>query len=219
MRTNLNRIFNLKIIVYGFLIYFIYLLTLITVQYIPINYEVAFLNLKIEEIKLPIYRVAFFSHVYSSLFIIMLGLTQFSDTIRRKFCFIHQTIGKVYVVLILLIASPSGLVMAYFANGGITSKISFAILSVLWFVLTYKAYLFIKKKDFENHRDFMIRSYALTLSAISLRLFKFVIVTTFELPPMDTYRMVSVLGWTVNLLIAEIIIKEIHTSNIARLTK
>ena len=54
----------------------------------------------------------------------------------------------------------------------------------------------------------MIRSYALTLSAISLRLFKFGIVTVLELPPMDTYKIVSVLGWGINLIIAELIIRK-----------
>lgn len=77
----LNSFLILKIIIYSILIYFIYLLALITLQYIPINYKIAFLNLKQDEIKLTYYKLAFFSHVYSSIFIIILGLTQFSKTI------------------------------------------------------------------------------------------------------------------------------------------
>lgn len=50
----------------------------------------------------------------------------------------------------------------------------------------------------------MWRSYALTLSAISLRLFKWGIVTVLEWPPMDTYRAVAWLGWLINLVIVEI---------------
>ena len=86
----LNRLFFLKAILYGTLVYFIYLLALISIQYIPINYEIAFLNLKQEEIKLTYYKFAFFSHVYSSIIIITLGLTQFSTTIRNQFPFIHK---------------------------------------------------------------------------------------------------------------------------------
>ena len=182
-------------------------------QYIPINYEVAFLNLKPEEIKLPYYKLAFFSHVYSSILIITLGLTQFSKTIRIRFSFIHKLNGKAYILLILLIASPSGLIMAYHANGGLIAQISFSILSILWFVFTLKAFLFIKKGNYQKHRSFMIRSYALTLSAISLRLFKYGIVSIFELPPVDTYQIVSILSWTINLGIAEMIIrKTTHTA-------
>lgn len=208
MKIDFNYLFVFKLIFYGALIYFIYLLGLITLQYIPINYEVAFLNLKQEEIQLPYYKLAFFSHVYTSMIVIVLGLTQFSKTIRKQFSFIHKLNGKGYILLILLIASPSGLIMAFHANGGLVSQISFSILSILWFVFTLKAFLYIKKRNYRKHRDFMIRSYALTLSAISLRLFKYGIVFFFELPPMDTYKIVSVLGWTLNLGIAELIIRK-----------
>jgi len=57
----------------------------------------------------------------------------------------------------------------------------------------------------------MLRSYALTLSAISLRLFKWGIVSVFELAPMDTYKIVSIIGWTLNLVLVEIyILKTTH---------
>ena len=49
----------------------------------------------------------------------------------------------------------------------------------------------------------MIRSYALTLSAISLRLFKWIIVFIWAPPPMDTYRIVAWLGWVFNLVLVE----------------
>lgn len=207
MKFTLNRFFILKLIFYGFLIYFIYLLGLITLQYIPIRYDVAFLNIKQEEIKLTYYKLAFFSHVYTSIVVISLGLLQFSRTVRRRFSFIHKLSGKIYILLILLVACPSGLIMAYHANGGLISQVSFTILSILWFTFTLKAYTAIKKGEYQKHKNFMIRSYALTLSAISLRLFKYGIVSTFELPPMDTYKIVSVLGWVVNLAIAEMLIR------------
>lgn len=211
MKMIFSASFFLKTIIYLVLLYLIYLLYLITLQYIPINYEVAFLNLKQKEIQLSYYKVAFFSHVYSSIIIIILGLTQFSKTVQNKFTILHKLSGKAYIILILLIASPSGLIMSFHANGGLLSQISFSVLSILWFVFTLKAYLSIKKRKYLEHRNFMIRSYALTLSAISLRLFKYGIISVFELPPMDTYKIVSILGWTINLLIAEIIIRKYYT--------
>jgi uncharacterized membrane protein len=203
-----KSIFFCKLVIYCALIYFIYLLLLITVQYIPINNDVAFLNLKQEEIKLTHYRIAFFSHVYSSILVIAFGVSQFSRTIKNRFPTIHRLNGKAYILLILLVSGPSGLIMSYYANGGLLAQISFSILSILWIYFTLQAFLFVKKGNYRKHRDFMIRSYALTLSAISLRLFKFGIVYFFELPPMDTYKIVSILGWTVNLAIAELIIRK-----------
>ena len=208
MKSLLNSSLIIKVIIYSALTYFIFLLALITVQYIPINYDIAFLNIKQDEIKLTHYKLAFFSHVYSSILIIALGLTQFSKTIRSRFGLIHKINGKAYILLILLVASPSGFVMAFYANGGLIPQISFALLAILWFTFTLKAFLSIKEGNFQKHRDFMIRSYALTLSAISLRILKYGIVSIFELPPMDTYQIISVLSWTINLMIAEIIIRK-----------
>jgi hypothetical protein len=54
----------------------------------------------------------------------------------------------------------------------------------------------------------MLRSFALTLSAISLRLLKWGIVSTLAPPPMDTYKVVAWLGWMLNLAIVEIYIWE-----------
>jgi len=194
----------LKILAYLSLGYFAYLMILITLQYVPINFNVAFLNIKEVEIAYPYYQYAFFSHVYTSIFVLLVGIPQFSKTIRNQFPKIHKSLGAIYIALILFIASPSGLVMAFHANGGIFSKISFSIQAILWFIFTLKAFQFIRKKDWVNHRKFMLRSYALTLSAISLRLFKWIIVSAFEWPPMDTYKIVSWLGWLVNIIVVEV---------------
>ncbi len=186
--------------------YFSYLLFLITVQYIPLNFDVAFLRIKQDEIQLFHYKIAFFTHVYTSIFLIAFGWIQFSSFIRKKYSKLHRNFGKLYIVIILLFSGPSSLIMSYYANGGIISQIAFIILSVLWLLFTYLSFYYVRRLDFKNHQKFAIRSFALTLSAISLRLFKFIIVFLFQPFPMDTYRIVSWLGWTFNLVLAEIII-------------
>lgn len=203
----------LKFIIYGVLSFFSYLMILITLQYIPINFKVAFLAVKEEEIKLLHYQVSFYTHVYTSIFVLIFGFFQFSTQIRRLYSFIHKTIGKLYIYLILFCAAPSGLIMGYYGNGGIYSQISFCLLAILWFYFTLMALIKIGYKKFEAHRNYMILSYSLTLSAISLRLFKWFIANTFELPPMDIYQIVVWAGWLFNLGIAALIIKFKTQSN------
>lgn len=198
-----------KIIKYSILaiyFYFVYLLFLITIQYIPLNFDVAFLRIKQDEIQLLHYKIAFFIHVYTSIFLVLIGWIQFSKSIKKKYSKLHRLLGKIYVFIILVLSGPSGLIMSYYANGGIISRIAFIFLSLLWMFFTYKSFIYIKKGDVLNHQKFAIRSFALTLSAISLRLFKYIIVFLFHPPPMDTYRIVAWLGWGFNLVIAELII-------------
>lgn len=193
-----------KIVYYVSLLYFTYLMLLITLQYIPISFDVAFLRIKQDAIKLVHYQYAFFIHVYSSIFVLIAGIPQFSQFVRTKYRAVHRKLGMLYIALVLFVASPSGFIMALYANGGMGSKISFIIQAVLWFAFTYKAYQYARQKKWKLHENFMYRSYALTLSAISLRLLKWIIVATLALPPMDTYRIVSWAGWILNLIIIEI---------------
>ncbi|WP_027418298.1 DUF2306 domain-containing protein [Crocinitomix catalasitica] len=179
---------------------------LITLQYIPVDFKAAFLRIKQDEIALVHYQWSFFIHVYISIFVLLLGITQFSKSIRLKYRSWHKAMGKAYVGLILFLAAPSGLVMAFYANGGFFSKLAFVLLAVFWFYFTFKAFQKVKQKDWIGHQKFMLRSYALTLSAISLRLFKWGLVAVFEWPPMDNYRIVAWAGWLVNLIIVEIYI-------------
>ncbi|MEM9984356.1 MAG: DUF2306 domain-containing protein, partial [Bacteroidota bacterium] len=169
--------------------YFVWLMWLITLQYVPIRLDVAFLQLKEDAISQVHYQVAFFSHVYTSIFVLMLGITQFSGELRRRLPELHRGLGKGYVLLILSVASPSGLVMAWYANGGLSSQVSFSLQAILWFAFTWIALQRAKQRDWRGHHHFMLRSYALTLSAVSLRLFKWIIVSTLAWPPMDTYRL------------------------------
>lgn len=187
-------------------LWFCWLMLRITLQYIPLDTDVAFLRIKQDYIGFTYYKVAFFIHAYTAILVLPAGFTQFSKGIRRRMPAVHRTGGWIYVGITLLLAAPSGLVIGIHANGGILSQVAFCSLAVLWFYFTLQAVRKIRQKDFHGHQKFMIRSFALTLSAITLRAWKFIIVWAFHPPPMDVYRIVAWLGWTINLIIAEIII-------------
>lgn len=187
-------------------IYFSYLLLLITLQYIPYHTDVAFLRIKQEVIVLNHYKIAFFTHVYTSIFLMVFGAIQFSNYIQEKYTKLHRISGRFYVGILLLLSGPSGLVMSYYANGGLLAQVSFLLLSTFWILFTFLSFYFILKKQIIKHQKFAIRSFALTLSAISLRLFKYLLVFFFEPLPMDAYRIAAWSSWTFNLLVAELII-------------
>jgi uncharacterized membrane protein len=205
--TAMNKKFIINILLLVALAFFTWLMLLICIQYIPIDFDVAFLRIKQEQIKMPHYQIAFFTHVYTSLFTILAGFTQFSDYLRKKYSALHRNIGKLYIFIILFLAAPSGLVLACYAKGGFWSQLSFIILSVLWFVFTWVAFRKALKKDFVAHKKYMYYSYALTLSAITLRLWKYIIANTLAWPPHETYIIVSWLAWTLNLALAYFLLK------------
>jgi len=171
--------------------------------YIPYNTDVGFLRIKQQYISIDHWRTAFFIHVYASMWVLFAGFTQFSKTLLKKNPRLHRVLGYIYVADILLITGPAGLVMGFYANGGTLSRIAFVLLAVLWMIFTAMALVKAKKKQFRAHRNYMIRSYALTLSALTLRAWKYGITNTMHVPPMDVYRIVAWLGWVGNWVFAE----------------
>ena len=188
------------------LAFFTWLMARITMEYIPYNTDVGFLRIKQHYIHIDHWRIAFIIHVYASLWVLFAGFTQFSSRLQRNNPQLHRTMGYIYVVDVLLVTGPAGLIMGFYANGGDLSRIAFVLLAVLWIYFTAMALVKAKQKNFTAHRNFMIRSYALTLSALTLRAWKYAITNTMALPPMDVYRVVAWLGWVINLIMAEIII-------------
>lgn len=188
------------------LAFFSFLMLRIIFIYIPVQNDVGFLQLKQEYIHIAQWRIAFFTHVFTSMLVLVAGFTQFSKKILRQWPKLHRTTGYIYVINILLVTGPAGLLMSFYANGGISSRIAFVLLAVLWMAFTAIALYKAIKKDFGQHRMFMIRSFALTLSAITLRCWKVLLANFTDIPPMDRYRIIAWLGWTLNLLIAEWII-------------
>ena len=188
------------------LAFFIFQMARITIAYLPYNTDVGFLRIKQDYINIDFWRTAFFVHVYMSIWVLLAGFTQFSENIRTFRPNLHRSFGYIYAVDVLFITGPAGLIMGFYANGGLPSKIAFVTLAIGWITFTTIAVLKAKSGDFVSHRNFMIRSYALTLSAVTLRAWKWGINNSFELPPMDVYRAVAWLGWVPNILFAEFLI-------------
>lgn len=186
--------------------YFFWLMLKITLEYIPVRKEVSFLMIKQTEVtERPDYLYFFYAHVYTSIFVLLSG---FLAMLRKDFGVrnFHKNIGKTYIFLILVFAAPSGIYMGIFANGGIYSKISFVILGCLWWFSTFKAYQLARQKNFKEHQQWMWRSFALTLSAVTLRMWKVIIVYLLHPNPMDVYQIIAWLGWIPNLLFIEYLI-------------
>jgi uncharacterized membrane protein len=176
----------------------------ITLKYTSFGNDVVFLQIKQTEVTtIPYYLIFFYIHVTCAIFALLAGFTQFNSYILTQQPIIHKNIGKLYVFIILFFAAPSGFVIGLHANGGFYSQIAFVLLSILWFYFTLKGFLKIKNRDVISHKMFMYRSFALTFSAISLRMWKVILVYLFQPSPMDVYQIIAWLGWIPNLLIVE----------------
>ena len=208
IKKNIPSILKILLII-GFG-YFFWLMLKITLEYVPLDPNVSFLMIKQTEVHdRPEYLWFFYTHVYTSIFVLLAGFLAISRKDFRLKNF-HINAGKIYIFLILLFAAPSGIYMGIFANGGFLSKISFVILGSLWWFSTFKAYQLARQKKFKEHKQWMWRSFALTISALTLRIWKVIIVYLFHPNPMDVYQIIAWLGWIPNILLIEYLITKKH---------
>ena len=190
------------------ILYSSYLLIMLSLPFLAFERNVDFLATKQLIYHIDAWRISFYVHVLSSPLIIIAGLMQFSPWLMRKSMRLHRISGYVYILVLLLISGPAAMIMAVYANGGYPAQTSFAILTSFWILTTYLAYRTVRKHNYEKHVCWMIRSYALTLSAVTLRFYAYLFdVINLELGPKETYILLAYSSWIPNLIVAEIIIR------------
>lgn len=185
---------------------FVFLMVQIVVPYTSWRWDVDFLLTKQAIIHLDHYRLAFYIHIFSSVLVLASGALLFSSWLLKYSPVVHRFFGRIYVLLVLLLSAPSGLVMAFYANGGPGVILSFVLLTPLWWYFTLQGLISALQKDFYNHRFWMWRSYALTCSAITLRTYQYLLGYFPLWDPIDQYLYISWMSWLGNWLVVEGII-------------
>ena len=159
-----------------------------------------------ELINNTLWYTLFYIHITFGGIAMLTGWTQFSQRLRNKYITAHRLVGKIYV-LAVLISGSAGLFVAFFASGGIISVMGFGILALLWLITVIKAYTTILKRNVIQHEYWMIRNYALTFAAVTLRIWlPLLIIFVFRGDFFPSYRIVSWLSWVPNIIVAEILI-------------
>ncbi len=143
-----------------------------------------------------------FIHIAGSVTALVLGSLQFLPALRRGASPPHRWIGRVYVMA-CLVGGGAGLILAAGSSAGPIASAGFGSLAVLWIAANLLGWRAAVQGRFAEHRRWMIRSWALTLAAVTLRLY-LPLVMILDLPFVPWYRAISFLAWVPNLLAAEL---------------
>lgn len=141
------------------------------------------------------------AHLLGGAIALITGALQFSQRIRTGHIQLHRWIGRVYLLSVAA-SGIAGLQMALSTPGGLPAQTGFSFLAIGWLITTSMAYFRILEKDIAGHRTWMIRSYALTLAAVTLRIYLPTMLAQ-GLPFGPVYATIAWLCWVPNLVIAE----------------
>jgi len=126
---------------------------------------------------------------------------QLLDVLRRRWPKIHRGTGWTYIVS-CLVGGLSGFILAPGVATGPFPAMGFASLAILWLFATIQGLRAARARDFAGHRRWMIRSFALTFSAVTLRLY-ILLSQMLGLDFIIAYRAIAWLAWIPNALFAE----------------
>lgn len=144
-------------------------------------------------------------HAGSAATALLTGGAQFARGVRTRWPAIHRVTGRVYVAG-CLVGAGSGLVLAFGSSAGPVATAGFGSLALAWAASTALGWHHAREWRFADHRRWMIRSWALTLSAVTLRLY-IVLAEIGDLPEVAAYQAISFLCWVPNLALAECLVR------------
>lgn len=133
---------------------------------------------------------------------LLIGPWQFIRSLRAKRPRLHRWMGRAYVTA-CLIGGVSGALIAPFTAAGPIAGSGFLALGLAWLWCTTMAYAAATRRDFATHERWMVRSFALTFAAVTLRLYLPIsAIAGIEFFP--AYRVIAWLCWVPNLAFAEL---------------
>jgi uncharacterized membrane protein len=144
-------------------------------------------------------------HVIAAVTALVVAPVQFVALVRRRWPAFHRFAGRLYL-LPCAVGAPAGFVLALGTTLGPVAGSGFAVLALLSAGFTWLGWRSAVERRFEAHREWMLRSYAMTAAAITLRL----MIPASAWAGLDfvaSYQVIAWLSWTTNLALAEFYIR------------
>ncbi|RCV47915.1 DUF2306 domain-containing protein, partial [Marinitenerispora sediminis] len=162
----------------------------------------------------PLYYPMLVAHIFLGTVALLTACLQVWPWLRRRHPAVHRWSGRVYVFGGVLPAGVAVLFVAPFGALGPTQQAANTLLAVLWLLTTAAGYRAARQRRFAAHREWMVRSFALSFSIVANRLWMVVCMAVFTPEALtggspDPAVFAQALGvsawlsWVVNLLVAE----------------
>jgi uncharacterized membrane protein len=131
-------------------------------------------------------------HVLAGITALLIGPLQFSSRIRRGSPRFHRALGRVYVGSVF-IAAPLAVILSNHRHD--PRAIHFVVANILqagtWITATGAAFLAARNRNFRQHFEWMVRSYAVTFTFVGTRV----------LQPLPAWNRHSEAGFAIEIII------------------
>jgi uncharacterized membrane protein len=137
----------------------------------------------------------------------VLGPLQFVRRLRSRRPGFHRWTGRVVIASGLIIGSTALVMSTRMAIGGVNETVATMLFAIVFLFALVKAFLSIRRGKVAQHREWMIRAFAIGLAVATVRPMVGVFFATrsiTHLTPHDFFGTAFWLGFTMNSIVAEI---------------
>jgi uncharacterized membrane protein len=149
------------------------------------------------------------SHIVGGLTTMLLGPFQFLSSVRRKYPKVHQCIGRVYNIGIL-IGGLNAFYVSFTSLCRPMGQYAFAFLGLIWLATAAMGMSMIWSGQIARHRNWMTRNFSLTYAAVMLR-WQLPLFISLGLETEPALTLTGFTSWIPNIIFAEWWIKRQNT--------
>lgn len=145
-------------------------------------------------------------HIAPAIVALMIGPFQLSASMREFAPRLHRINGWTYVSCVA-ISGTASLILAPHTQGGAYNGLGLGILAVLWLIATGMALSAVIRGKYQQHQDWMLRSYVLTCCGVIFRIQLVILEGVLNWQFEDAYALAAWACWLPTLIILEIWIR------------
>jgi hypothetical protein len=145
-------------------------------------------------------------HVAMGIVAILTGPMQLWLGLKDVSPILHKNLGFVYMAAIVLSAAAA-YYLAFNTSGGVVFGSGLVGLATAWLTTTGLAFLAIKRHLYEQHKEWMIRSYVVTFGFVTFRALESVLAAQTSIPLLERIGIAAWFCWSVPLLINEAVLQ------------
>lgn len=113
--------------------------------------------------------IAGWAHTMGGAVASLIGPFQLITKLRTTRPRVHVWMGRTYLLAVLA-GALGGLYFAPLSTAGVVGSVGFTTLALFWLYSGAQAYIAIRRGNVQAHRRWMLRNYALTFAAATLRI-------------------------------------------------
>jgi uncharacterized membrane protein len=146
-------------------------------------------------------------HILPGFLFMVLGPLQFLPQLRRRRLELHRWSGRVFIAAGAVIGISALIMSPQMAIGGANETVATMLFALLFLFALGKAFLHIRRRQVAQHREWMIRAFAIGLAVATIRPIVGVFFATSRLThltPQQFFGTAFWLGFTLHAIAAEI---------------